>query len=565
LDDTISQITSKKVALKALNSHGSRRARVKAITRPEIIPVQECGKYYLIAKLARGGMAEVFLAFTGGIAGFTKLLVIKRLHAHLLPEIQHVEMFMDEARLSAQLSHPHVVQTYDVGEFDGALYMAMEYLEGQSLERFKKRCWQELQVGIPHTLACKIMIDALDGLDYAHNLRGLDGTPLCVIHRDISPHNIFLTYDGTVKVLDFGIAKAANRSNETKTGWVKGKYAYMAPEQIIGDSIDQRSDIWSMGVVLRECLTGKHLFQVNNELAFLKAIVDKPIPPTKSLNPTVPDVLASIVDRALEKNRKKRYNTAAEMKEDLERYMLHQTATASSSELSKVMHVVFEEKIGPHQALKQLCLDLQKKPSLNTKQLGFVNAKLSSAYQNAETCTEITPTVTDVRALGNTPGLSSEPARRGALPAFLHFSARTQKYLWVTVFIALLATGIALGTLLTRQGAAQTVGDDEVSAPGEQAPAAPTEQDAPQQEQSLTASTAKTSGEGGAAAAQEDSANESLPASAEPTAANQASSAEEEEPSAAPRRDDRRRRQKVRTKRRRKKVVPEPEDIRTRR
>jgi serine/threonine-protein kinase len=480
----------------------------------------------MIARLGKGGMAEVFLAFTGGMAGFTKLAVIKRLHEHLLPETHHVEMFMDEARLSAQLSHPHVVQTYEVGEHGGTLYMAMEYLEGQSLQRLAKRCWNETQEGIPSPVVCKLVIDALDGLDYAHNLRGLDGRPLDVVHRDITPHNLFVTYDGTVKVLDFGIAKAANRFSHTETGMVKGKYAYMAPEQIVGETIDQRCDIWSMGVVLWECLTGEHLFRSKNELAVFKAIVDKPIPPIRDVDPSIPEQLAKIVARALEKNREARYSTAAEFKQDLEQYLLRQTVTVSRSELGAFMHASFGDIFESHQALKQLCLELQEESSLNTDQLKVMNAKLSSIYTNTGSNPSVKSLVAGMQTIGATPSLTADMLADESVSAVQPVSSPSLKYLWVAVFAALLAAGIVVGMLLTRSGTAQPAGDDAPSSPGDEAAATSPDQGAPQGELAPPAGTAKNSGEAPSpSAADPASATQgSPPAGQESTAGGQATS-----------------------------------------
>ena len=232
------------------------------------VPPQPFDKYTLIGKLGHGGMAEVNLAVADGKGGFRKLTVIKRLHRHLAMEPGFVEMFLDEARLAARLNHPHCVQTYEVGDHDDNHFLAMEYLDGQGLERLLRISGQ-LGLSMPVAESARIVADALDGLAYAHELTDFDGTELGVVHRDISPQNIFVTYNGVVKLLDFGIAKAATHIVETKTGVIKGKYAYIAPEQALGQQVDARSDLWSMGVVLWECLTGRRLFKSVNELATL--------------------------------------------------------------------------------------------------------------------------------------------------------------------------------------------------------------------------------------------------------------------------------------------------------
>ena len=186
------------------------------------------GKYQLFASLGRGGMADVFLSVARGQMGFNKLAVIKRLRQALAEEVAFRNMFLDEARLAARLSHPNIVHTYEVGEQGGVYFIAMEYLEGQSLNKVLKESLRRKEVIEPE-IAARIVADALAGLGYAHELRDYDGRPLSIIHRDISPHNIFVTYDGHTKLVDFGIAKAALSSTETEVGVLKGKVAYMSP------------------------------------------------------------------------------------------------------------------------------------------------------------------------------------------------------------------------------------------------------------------------------------------------------------------------------------------------
>ncbi|RYE83091.1 MAG: serine/threonine protein kinase [Myxococcales bacterium] len=202
------------------------------------------GKYRLVAELGHGGMANVFLAASTGPASVTKLLVLKQIRPEMAGDPAFVEMFLDEARLAARVNHPNVVQTLEVGEASGHYYLAMEFLDGQPLSRIQGREAAE-QLTLSQRL--RILVDALGGLHHAHELRHYDGSSLGVVHRDATPQNIFVTYDGQVKVVDFGVAKAATSSGQTSAGVIKGKLSYMAPEQARGEPIDRRADVFSVG------------------------------------------------------------------------------------------------------------------------------------------------------------------------------------------------------------------------------------------------------------------------------------------------------------------------------
>ncbi|MEM7605700.1 MAG: serine/threonine-protein kinase [Myxococcota bacterium] len=298
------------------------------------------GKYTLIAKIGHGGMAEVFLAVSRGPAGFTKLAVLKRLHPHLEDEAL-VGMFLDEARLAARLNHPHVVQTYEIGDADGLHYLAMEYLEGQSLAHVLHQCRRRGQP-MPLAVGVRLFIDVLDGLHYAHTLRDFDGTPLHVVHRDISPGNLFVTYEGQAKILDFGIAKAGTQLNETQAGQVKGKFAYIAPEQAQPGSHDHRADLWSLGVVMWEAFAGRRLFKGESEVMTLQNTLNSQIMPLD--HDEVPAPLAAIVHRCLQRDVSRRYQSAAEIREDLEAYMHAASLRASRADIGAFVRPLFEQE-----------------------------------------------------------------------------------------------------------------------------------------------------------------------------------------------------------------------------
>ncbi|WP_437634493.1 serine/threonine-protein kinase [Sorangium sp. So ce854] len=280
---------------------------------------QSLGKYRFIASLGRGGMADVHLAVAVGPAGFSKLQVIKRLRPNIADEPEFRDMLLDEARLAARLNHRNVVQTNEVGLADGEYFIAMEYLDGQPLSRVISRA-REQDRAIPLAVQLWILGEVLAGLHYAHELADYDGTPLNVVHRDVSPHNIFITYDGQVKIVDFGIALAAHRVVETQAGTLKGKVAYMAPEQAFSRSseIDRRADLFSVGVILWEMLAGRRLWRGLSDPQIITRLMGD-IPDVRSARPEVPSDLARICSRALARARDERYRTAADLRAELDR------------------------------------------------------------------------------------------------------------------------------------------------------------------------------------------------------------------------------------------------------
>jgi serine/threonine protein kinase len=277
------------------------------------------GKYRLIAELGQGGMATVFLAVMLGGAGFRKLAVVKLLRPELAVDTDFVQMFLDEARLSARLSHPNIVQTYDVGVDSFGHLMAMEYLDGVSLHAALSKL-RKSGTPLKFPLHARVLLDVLQGLQYAHSLVGYDGQSLAIVHRDISPQNIFVTYDGQVKLLDFGIAKAATSSVHTATGVIKGKLTYMAPEQARGDEVDARSDLYAVGVMLWEAVTGRRRWPggLSQPALFLKMATGELPESPDSASHGYPAALDDVVMKSLAPKPQDRYQTAAEFYDALE-------------------------------------------------------------------------------------------------------------------------------------------------------------------------------------------------------------------------------------------------------
>ena len=301
------------------------------------------GRYELLKRLAGGGMGEVFLARQRGLHGFEKLLVIKTLLPHLCEDEELITMFRDVARVTAQLIHPNICQVFEFDQAGGVYYMAMEYLRGEDLRRLFRACEQK-QRKLPVPLACRIVADAAAGLDFAHALRDAGGRPFGIVHRDVSPQNIFVTFEGGVKLIDFGVAKATGRAQHTRTGALKGKYGYMSPEQAAGAGVDGRSDIFALGVVLHELLTGRRLFKAESDLETLARVRACQVPVPSAINPELPARLDSLVLRALAKAPEDRFSTAQEMRLSLEEWLIEERKGASSAHLAEFLKTVYGER-----------------------------------------------------------------------------------------------------------------------------------------------------------------------------------------------------------------------------
>ncbi len=288
---------------------------------PADLEPESLGRYKPIAILGRGGMARVQLAIAQGPAGVNKLLVLKEIRPELAHDVEFVTMFMDEARLAARLSHRNVLHTYEVGLEPGdppRPFMVMEYLEGQSLQALTSRIGRSR---MPLAIHLAILTQALAGLHYAHELADYDGTPLHVVHRDVSPQNVFVCYDGQVKIVDFGIAKVAGAVSRTETGVFKGKLGYIAPEQIAAREVDRRADIYSVGIILWEALTQRRLTSGDIEAVVISKRTHGDYPSARALRPEVPEALSAVAARAMAPNPDDRFATAAEMQAALESAM----------------------------------------------------------------------------------------------------------------------------------------------------------------------------------------------------------------------------------------------------
>jgi serine/threonine-protein kinase len=301
-------------------------------------------RYELIAELAAGGMATVYLARLGGAGGFQRFVAIKRMHPHLAHEPEFMEMFLDEARLAAGIHHPNVVPILEIGESGGGeQYLVMEYIEGDTLGNLRAAA-RKMGERLSMAVTCRLLLDSLQGLHAAHELRDEGGRLLDVVHRDVSPQNILVGIDGTARITDFGVARATTRLASTRSGDVKGKVAYMAPEQVRADpDVDRRADIFAMGIVMWEVFADRHLFRGGNEIATITRVLNEPIPNLRDVDPNIPAALAGVVATALQRDRAHRWPTCEEFARALERSLRTSIAPATQREVA----VDAERFLGP--------------------------------------------------------------------------------------------------------------------------------------------------------------------------------------------------------------------------
>ena len=301
------------------------------------------GRYEVLARLAKGGMAELSLASTQGPGGFRKFAVLKQILAEAADDENFVKMFLDEARVTAAFSHPAICQVFEMGEDTSTgLYVAMEFIAGQDLNQVVSACARQ-QAVLPVGFSASVVLECAQALHYAHTFKLPSGEDSPVIHRDVAQKNIMVTYDGQVKLLDFGIAKAKGALARTRAGTVKGTAGYMSPEQVRGDAIDGRSDVFALGVVLWEMMTGRRLFSAETELAELKLILSEPIEAPSDVEPSVPRELSAVAMKALERDLNLRYRSAREMARALTSSCGHLLFDAE--ERAEFMKERFEEKI----------------------------------------------------------------------------------------------------------------------------------------------------------------------------------------------------------------------------
>ncbi|MFT3766768.1 MAG: protein kinase [Minicystis sp.] len=307
------------------------------------------GRYRVVDEIGVGGMASVHLARMDGPGGFQKWVAIKRIHPHLVEDDQFVDMFLDEARIAAGINHANVAQVFDLGKDDNTYWIAMEYLHGEPLREVMRRAEERGQRIAPE-LAARICADAAEGLHAAHELRGKNGQLLGLVHRDVTPHNLFITYEGYTKVVDFGIAKVADRLSSTRAGTLKGKLAYMSPEQVRGAEVDRTTDIFALGVVLWEVTTNQRLFRMDTDLDTLEKVQACVVPPPSTIVPGYPLELEACLMKALAKRKQDRYATAREFSRALQSYLVRSGHFVGAEEVAQFVRAVFADRIQKREA-----------------------------------------------------------------------------------------------------------------------------------------------------------------------------------------------------------------------
>ena len=302
------------------------------------------GKYYLLERVNVGGMAEVFKAKAIGVEGFERLVAVKRILPSIAEDREFITMFIDEAKISVQLTHANIAQIFDLGKVDDAYFIALEFVHGRDLRAIFNRARQRNEP-LPIQLVCYVIMKVCEGLDYAHQKRDAAGDFLNLVHRDVSPQNIIVSHEGEVKVIDFGIAKAAGKAGKTQAGILKGKFGYMSPEQVQGMEIDRRSDIFGLGICLYELLTSERLFVAESDFATLEKVRNVDIMPPSTYNRRITEELEQIVLKALARDRSQRHQSAIDLHDELQSFLYSSGNFFSRKDLSSYMHRVFAEEI----------------------------------------------------------------------------------------------------------------------------------------------------------------------------------------------------------------------------
>ncbi|MEM9069669.1 MAG: serine/threonine-protein kinase [Myxococcota bacterium] len=389
---------------------------------------QALGRFTLCEELGAGGMATVYLSKMRLGAGLDRLVALKTIHSHLAKEQTFVDMFLDEARIASHISHPHVCAVYDFGQEGDVYFLAMEYLIGEPVFDFINRVAKlkdesdELMEALPF-LAARILGDACEGLHAAHTLKGSDGKAQNVVHRDVSPQNLFITYEGTVKVVDFGCAKALERVTQTNTGIMKGKVSYAAPEQLRAESVDARADVFALGICLWETLTLRSLFRRDTAIKTAMAVLESDIPRADEKAPWVPKELADIAEKALQRDVNERYQSARELSRALRGFIAHSGAPFESAEVADWMRFLFEER---HAKTMKMVSDVE---GLDTSRIARIETASPPVIDSA-------PTVLATPPRATAPALDVEPQAPVSLPT------STRK--WMTLVVLLLLGGAAL-------------------------------------------------------------------------------------------------------------------------
>ncbi|MCA9671520.1 MAG: PEGA domain-containing protein [Myxococcales bacterium] len=340
------------------------------------------GKYYLLERINVGGMAEVFRAKAYGVEGFERLLAVKRILPNIAEDEEFIEMFIDEAKIAVQLNHANIAQIFDLGKVDDSYFIALEYIHGKDLRAIFDRC-RSLSQPMPIPQACFIIMKVCEGLDYAHNKRDSSGSEMHLVHRDVSPQNVLISYEGEVKLVDFGIAKAAGKASKTQAGILKGKFGYMSPEQVRGLPLDRRSDIFSVGIVLYELLTGERLFLGESDFSTLEKVRNVEILPPSTYNRKIGEELEQIVLKALAKDVEDRYQNAIDLHDDLQAYMYSSGEFYSRKDLASWQKQTFAREIEDESKKLEAYRQMPVPEPVEAENSGPVQAAVTASVQTS--------------------------------------------------------------------------------------------------------------------------------------------------------------------------------------
>jgi len=408
----------------------------------------------VIYPLAVGGMAGVHVGRLSGMAGFEKLVAIKVIHPHLAVKGEFVDMFLDEARLAARIHHPNVGETLEIGEDEGLLFMVQELIQGRDLRQLFRRA-KSAGVRLSQGMCAYICAQVCAGLHVAHELRDQDGHPLHLVHRDISPRNVLVTYDGFVKLIDFGVASARGRISQTESEGLKGKLGFMSPEQLRGHKIDRRSDIFSLGVVMYLMTTGTHPFPGNTEAERVENVLHREVAPPSRLNPEVRPELERIVLKAMARDRVERYSTALELGGDLEQFVATSGDRVGSAALSAMMSTLFNDKIAEHEIRLRA---FRKRRGDSTGMQKTADAPPSAAGETEEATGAGTPA-----ALRKSGRISPPPPGKRLKPALLLGGGGVALAVIAAVLIAVFSAGGETGADVEKDSTDEAVRDLEAA------------------------------------------------------------------------------------------------------
>ena len=383
---------------------------------------QVLGRYELLLPIAKGGMASVWAARLRGTRGFQKMVAIKTMLPGLVDDLHFERMFLDEASLASQVRHPHVIEILDLGEVDRILYLVMEWVDGEPLNIIMK--YAATRGGIPLAIAVSITAQACRGLHAAHELRDENGTLVGLVHRDVSPQNVLLTYDGVVKVVDFGVAKATSRaSNDTEAGQLKGKIAYMSPEQLRGERIDRRTDVFAMGILLYMMTTGTHPFRGDDQSQTIRRISDdEPVTAPSAIVPGYPAGLEAVVMQSLAKDASKRYPTANDMLIGLTRALPTSMRPSTDEEVAEFLRALLPDRLEKRKNAIKAALE-----AADRREAGKSGPRLADGDLPDEAPTVLEGLVSSREVTPSAEGQQSLPGAttREALPSCSRQSLRT--------------------------------------------------------------------------------------------------------------------------------------------